>query len=80
MKKGIYLGGKVYQRELSLPFLTGGNFETGFSKVESPVKTEVFDILYTNDWWPQSNQEVEFEIINGKASIKGLGQKNQLML
>lgn len=80
MKKGIYLGGKVYQKESSQPFFTGGDFETGFSRLETNTKTEVFDILYTNDWWPQSNQEVEFEIINGKASIKGLGQKNLILI
>jgi|LakMenE18May11ns_1017448.scaffolds.fasta_scaffold9958390_3 hypothetical protein len=34
----------------------------------------VHDVERTLDWWPNANQEVEFELLNGKAIIKSLGR------
>lgn len=35
---------------------------------------EKYDVFNTLDWWPSSNQEVTFEVKNGKALIVGLGK------
>lgn len=74
-KRGIYRGGKVYYRQPVVIGLTGGNWEKGWSGTKSfGGNLEKYDVINTIDWWPCSNQEVEFEIINGRAMIRGLGK------
>lgn len=74
-KKGIYRGGKVYYRQPMVHALSGGNWETGFTGVKSfGGDLEKYDVINNIDWWPNANQEVEFEIINNRAMIRGLGK------
>lgn len=35
---------------------------------------KVYDVERTMDWWPNSNQEVGFELVGDKAIIKSLGK------
>lgn len=59
-KTGIYRGGKVYYRWTGTKSF-GGDLEK-------------YDVINVLDWWPSSNQEVDFEIISGKAMIRRLGK------
>lgn len=37
-------------------------------------ETVVYEVERTLDWWPNANQEVKFELSEGKAIIKSLGR------
>jgi hypothetical protein len=74
MKKGIYRGGKVHTHEPIVHALTGGNWETGWSGTKSFGGYTVYDVVRTMDWWPASNQEIEFELKDGMAVITSLGK------
>jgi len=43
-------------------------------KVHSKDTNTSYDVDNPLEWWPNSRQEVDFEIINGRASIKKLGK------
>lgn len=60
VKKGIYRDSKIHTHEPALH--TFGSLDY-----------VVYDVERTLDWWPKANQEVEFELLNGKAIIKSLG-------
>jgi len=62
MTKGIYNGGKVYQREQNNLSLT-------------KKKINIYEALNTYEWWVVPCQEVYFEVVNNKAYIKQLGDK-----
>lgn len=62
MKKGIYFAGKIYHRYL----INNDDWKKG--------TIESYDVINRHEWWVDSCQEVTFEITNGKAYIKKLGE------
>jgi len=74
VKKGIYRGGKVHTHEHIVHALTGGSWEKGWSGIKSFGGYTVYEVQRTMDWWPNDNQEVNFELENGRAYIKSLGK------
>ena len=74
IKKGVYRGGKVHTHEPIVNALTGGNWKTGWSGTKSFGGYRVYEVQRTMDWWPNDNQEVNFEIEEGKVYIKSLGK------
>ena len=74
IKKGVYRGGKVHTHEPIVHALTGGNWKTGWSGTKSFGGYTVYEVQRTMDWWPTDNQEVNFEIEEGKVYIKSLGK------
>lgn len=74
MKKGIYRNGKIYYHTPIVNALTGGSWEKGWSGTKSFGGLQIVDVINVNDWWTSFNQEVEFELVDGKVSIKRLGE------
>ena len=74
IKKGLYKDGKVHTNERVVHALNGGNWENGWSGTKSFGGYTVYEVERTMDWWPKANQEVEFNLIDGKAVIKSLGK------
>lgn len=74
MKKGIYRDNKVYYYEPKVHALTGGNWGSGWSGTKSFGGLKVYDFGNRMEWWPQPNQQVHFELIEGKAHIRKLGE------
>jgi hypothetical protein len=74
VKKGVYRDNKVHIHEPIVHALTGGDWEKGWAGTKSFGGYKVYDVERTMDWWPNANQEVEFELVNGKAIIKSLGK------
>lgn len=74
MKKGVYRGGRIHTHERIVHALTGGSWEKGWSGTKSFGGYVVYDVERTMDWWPTDNQEVNFEIEDGKVYIKSLGK------
>ena len=74
IKKGVYRGGKVHTHEPIVNALTGGNWKTEWSGTKSFGGYRVYEVQRTMDWWPNDNQEVNFEIEEGKVYIKSLGK------
>ena len=75
IRTGIYRGGKVYYREPIVHALTGGNWNKGWSGTKSFGGDVVtYDVENRLDIWPDGNQEVSFELREGKAIVKTLGK------
>lgn len=75
MKKGIYRDGHVLYYEPRVHALSGGNWKEGWSGTKSFGGLTKIDVINIDEWWPHANQEVKFEIQEGKAIIKSLGEK-----
>lgn len=74
VKKGIYRDGKIHTNEHLVNALNGGNWENGWSGTKSFGGYTIYEVERTMDWWPEANQEVEFNLMEGKAVIKSLGK------
>ena len=67
MNTGIYFNGKVYYRTPMVDSLSEG--------AQSIGGLEVYELLNIHDWWADPCQEVLFEVVNGRAFVRGLGDK-----
>lgn len=74
MQTGIFISGRVYTKPKNLSILSEEH-EIGFI-LNNLLKS--YEISNPNDWWPSSGQEVKFILIDDKAFIKGVGDRNKL--
>ena len=75
MKKGIFFGKKIYYRAPKYKVLSGGNWKTGWSGSKTIGGIKSYEPINLHEWWAESCQEVFFEIRDGKAFIKQLGER-----
>lgn len=69
---GTYENGKMAYANRSYPHLTGGNWETGFSRVHSSYMHDegIQHLEIINPAGLIEGRSYDFEIENGKAKIK----------